>query len=46
MVQYPMEDPKRQSISFSSARKRMSTVVSLPNGRIRLYCKGAYANVC
>jgi phospholipid-transporting ATPase len=26
---------------FNSSRKRMSTLVRLPNGRIKLYCKGA-----
>jgi phospholipid-transporting ATPase len=26
---------------FNSSRKRMSTVVRLPNGKIKLYCKGA-----
>ena len=26
---------------FNSTRKRMSTVVRLPNGKIKLYCKGA-----
>jgi len=38
---FPMEDPHRQTISFSSARKRMSTLVAMPNGQLRLYCKGA-----
>jgi len=26
---------------FNSTRKRMSTVVRMPNGQIKLYCKGA-----
>jgi phospholipid-transporting ATPase len=26
---------------FNSTRKRMSTIVRLPNGKIKLYCKGA-----
>jgi phospholipid-transporting ATPase len=26
---------------FNSTRKRMSTVVRTPNGKIKLYCKGA-----
>ena len=36
-----MEDPQRATISFSSARKRMSTLVALPDGQLRLFCKGA-----
>eukprot|EP00803_Ostreobium_quekettii_P001400 evm.model.scf_456.4 EVM.evm.TU.scf_456.4 scf_456:36480-52102(+) len=28
-------------LEFNSARKRMSIVCQLPNGKIRLYCKGA-----
>ncbi|XP_046395315.1 probable phospholipid-transporting ATPase IA isoform X5 [Ischnura elegans] len=28
-------------LEFTSSRKRMSVVVRLPDGRIRLYCKGA-----
>lgn len=26
---------------FNSTRKRMSTVVRMPNGKIKIYCKGA-----
>jgi phospholipid-transporting ATPase len=26
---------------FNSTRKRMSTVVRMPNGKIKVYCKGA-----
>ena len=37
--QFPMEDPHRQTISFSSARKRMSTLVAMPDGQLRLFCK-------
>jgi P-type Ca2+ transporter type 2C len=42
----PYQDIRRNSkildvIPFSSDRKRMSTVIELPNGRRRLYCKGA-----
>ena len=42
----PYQDIRRNSmifdvIPFSSERKRMSTVIGLPNGRRRLYCKGA-----
>ncbi|RZF42200.1 hypothetical protein LSTR_LSTR004349 [Laodelphax striatellus] len=28
-------------LEFTSARKRMSVIVRMPNGKIRLYCKGA-----
>ena len=28
------------SIPFSSERKRMSTIVKLPDGSVRLFCKG------
>ena len=29
------------TLEFISARKRMSIIIRLPNGKIRLYCKGA-----
>jgi len=35
------DHPKLSSISFSSKRKRMSTLVKTADGRCRLYCKGA-----
>ena len=39
---FPMDDPSRAAISFSSARKRMSTLVQMPDGGpLRLFCKGA-----
>lgn len=31
----------RQMYTFSSDRKRMSTIIRLPDGRFRLFCKGA-----
>mmetsp|Transcript_43410 Transcript_43410/g.88814 ORF Transcript_43410/g.88814 Transcript_43410/m.88814 type:complete len:1057 (+) Transcript_43410:288-3458(+) len=39
-VKYPLEDPDRLTISFSSDRKRMSTLVQ-KNGKYILYTKGA-----
>ena len=38
---FPMDDPQRATISFSSARKRMSTLVAMPDSTLRLFCKGA-----
>jgi Ca2+ transporting ATPase len=38
---FPMDDPSRAAISFSSQRKRMSTLVKMPEGQLRLFCKGA-----
>jgi len=33
-------------IEFTSNRKRMSVICRLPDGRIRLYCKGADSIIC
>lgn len=38
---YPEEQAGRKQFTFSSARKRMSTRVMLPNGKYRIFCKGA-----
>uniref|UniRef100_A0A1B6DN12 Phospholipid-transporting ATPase n=1 Tax=Clastoptera arizonana TaxID=38151 RepID=A0A1B6DN12_9HEMI len=33
-------------IEFTSARKRMSVIVKAPDGKIKLYCKGADTVIC
>ena len=33
-------------LEFTSTRKRMSVVVRMPDGNIRLYCKGADTVSC
>lgn len=41
MVQYRAKHEKLFEASFSSDRKRMSTVIRMPNGKLFVYMKGA-----
>jgi Ca2+ transporting ATPase len=40
-ARYPENQEGRKQFTFSSTRKRMSTRIRLPNGKYRVYCKGA-----